>query len=104
MAGPQADILLYMAALPNGHKIPCQLEGLGVKYEAKTLNLDKNEQKEEWFLKINRTDASFPHKHKALVLSVDFPQRTAASSKVALSCSTCAPRSVQYPSPPPCSP
>jgi GST-like protein len=44
---------LYSAATPNGHKISIALEELGLPYELHTLDLGANQQKEDWFLKIN---------------------------------------------------
>ncbi|RMX75233.1 hypothetical protein D0869_11815 [Hortaea werneckii] len=44
----------YTAGTPNGHKISCTLEELGVPYHAQKIDIAKNVQKEEWFLKINR--------------------------------------------------
>jgi len=49
----QNPIILYTAATPNGYKISILLEELGLKYDVKTLSFQKNEQKEDWFLKIN---------------------------------------------------
>ena len=48
-----APIQLYTAPSPNGFKISIALEELGLKYDFKTLDIQKNEQKEDWFLKIN---------------------------------------------------
>jgi len=53
MAPPHTDIWLLTASTPNGQKISMQLEELGLKYETKKINIGENEQKEEWFLKIN---------------------------------------------------
>ncbi|KAI5778578.1 glutathione S-transferase [Geopyxis carbonaria] len=50
---PKTDILLLTTATPNGQKISCTLEELGINYETKAISLGKNEQKEDWFLKIN---------------------------------------------------
>jgi len=47
------DITLFTAGTPNGTKISIALEELGLKYDVKAIDLGKNEQKEEWFLKIN---------------------------------------------------
>eukprot|EP01112_Ceratiomyxa_fruticulosa_P023230 TRINITY_DN879_c0_g1_i4.p1 TRINITY_DN879_c0_g1~~TRINITY_DN879_c0_g1_i4.p1 ORF type:complete len:238 (-),score=66.34 TRINITY_DN879_c0_g1_i4:125-838(-) len=61
-----ADFTLYTASTPNGTKISIALEELGLKYETKTIDLGKNEQKEEWFLKINpngRIPALVDHKN-----------------------------------------
>lgn len=44
---------LYTAATPNGYKVSILLEELKVKYKVYKINLGKNEQKEEWFLKLN---------------------------------------------------
>ncbi|RMY74736.1 hypothetical protein D0862_14058 [Hortaea werneckii] len=43
----------YTAGTPNGHKISCTLEELGVPYNVQKVDIAKNVQKEEWFLKIN---------------------------------------------------
>jgi glutathione S-transferase len=44
---------LYTAATPNGHKASVTLEELEIPYEVHAVNLGKQEQTEEWFLKIN---------------------------------------------------
>lgn len=44
---------LYTAATPNGFKPSITLEELGVEYKVHAIDMSKNEQKEEWFLKIN---------------------------------------------------
>ena len=44
---------LYSAATPNGHKISIALEELALPYELHALDLGANQQKEDWFLKIN---------------------------------------------------
>ena len=44
---------LYTAATPNGHKASVTLEELEIPYELHPVNLGKQEQTEEWFLKIN---------------------------------------------------
>ena len=44
---------LYTAGTPNGYKVSIALEELGLPYELHNLNLLANEQKQEWFLKIN---------------------------------------------------
>jgi glutathione S-transferase len=44
----------YTAGTPNGQKISITLEELGVKYTATHVDISKNVQKEEWYLKINR--------------------------------------------------
>lgn len=44
---------LYTAATPNGHKASVALEELGLDYEVKLLDLRAEEQKQDWFLRIN---------------------------------------------------
>jgi len=44
---------LYTAETPNGWKISITLEELGLAYRVHALALSKNEQKAEWYLKIN---------------------------------------------------
>lgn len=44
---------LYTAATPNGHKISIALEELALPYTLHALDLQKNEQKEPWFLALN---------------------------------------------------
>ncbi len=51
---PETDIELYTTGTPNGHKISIALEELGLRYSVRRMELRNNEQKEEWFLKINR--------------------------------------------------
>lgn len=46
-------IELLTAATPNGWKVSIALEELGLPYTVRSIALPKNEQKEEWFLKIN---------------------------------------------------
>ena len=46
-------IELYTSPTPNGHQASVTLEELGLDYEVHPINLAKNEQKEEWFLKLN---------------------------------------------------
>ena len=53
MAESQKKIVLYTAGTPNGHKASILLEELGIPYEVKAIDISKNTQKEEWFLKIN---------------------------------------------------
>jgi GST-like protein len=43
---------LYTASTPNGWKASVTLEELELPYETKVVNLMKQEQKEEWFLRI----------------------------------------------------
>jgi glutathione S-transferase len=42
------------AGTPNGHKISITLEELGLQYNVHKLEFSKNQQKEPWFLEINR--------------------------------------------------
>jgi len=44
---------LYTAPTPNGHKVSCTLEELGLEYEAKAVNLSKGEQKEPNYVALN---------------------------------------------------
>ena len=44
---------LYTAPTPNGWKASVTLEELGLRYETRVVNLSKDEQKQEPFLKIN---------------------------------------------------
>ena len=44
---------LYTASTPNGHKASVTLEELELAYTAHAVNLGENEQKQEWFLKLN---------------------------------------------------
>jgi GST-like protein len=44
---------LYTSPTPNGHKASVTLEELGLPYEVHAIDMSKNEQKEEWFLKLN---------------------------------------------------
>lgn len=46
------DITLYTFGTPNGHKASVTLEELGIDYKVETINISKNTQKEDWFLKI----------------------------------------------------
>ncbi len=46
-------IELFTAATPNGWKVSIALEELGLPYTVRALSFAQNEQKEEWFLKIN---------------------------------------------------
>ncbi|RKO84990.1 thioredoxin-like protein, partial [Blyttiomyces helicus] len=47
------SITLYTAGTPNGWKASIALEELGIPYELKPISFKTNEQKSEWFLKIN---------------------------------------------------
>ena len=44
---------LYTASTPNGHKASVTLEELELPYTVHAINLGANEQKQEWFLKLN---------------------------------------------------
>jgi GSH-dependent disulfide-bond oxidoreductase len=44
---------LYTASTPNGHKASVTLEELELPYHVHAINLGENEQKQEWFLKLN---------------------------------------------------
>jgi len=46
-------IELFTAATPNGWKASITLEELGVEYRVRRIALDKKEQKEPWYLKVN---------------------------------------------------
>ena len=46
-------IHLYTSPTPNGWKASIMLEELGLKYKTKPVHLDRMEQKEDWFLKLN---------------------------------------------------
>ena len=46
-------INLYTASTPNGHKASVTLEELAMPYTVHPINMMANEQKEEWFLKLN---------------------------------------------------
>jgi GSH-dependent disulfide-bond oxidoreductase len=46
-------IELFTSQTPNGWKASIALEEMGLLYEVRPIDLGKNEQKEEWFLKIN---------------------------------------------------
>ncbi|KAH8901143.1 glutathione S-transferase [Thozetella sp. PMI_491] len=52
MATP-SDINLYTSHTPNGIKISILLEELGLAYKVTKIELDKDVQKEPWFLEIN---------------------------------------------------
>ncbi|ORY80386.1 glutathione S-transferase [Protomyces lactucae-debilis] len=48
-----SDLTLYTFGTPNGHQASIALEELGLQYKAESIDISKNIQKEEWFLKIN---------------------------------------------------
>lgn len=43
----------FIANSPNGYKLSIYLQLLGLKYETVSLKLHENEQKQDWFLKMN---------------------------------------------------
>lgn len=45
---------ILAASTPNGQKISITLEELGLQYNVHKLEFSKNQQKEPWFLEINR--------------------------------------------------
>lgn len=53
MSSQEPSITLYTTQTPNGIKISITLEELGLPYTVKKIEISKNTQKEEWFLKIN---------------------------------------------------
>ena len=44
---------LYTSPTPNGWKVSIMLEEVGLPYEVRPIALDKLEQKEDWFLRVN---------------------------------------------------
>ncbi len=44
---------LYTAPTPNGWKVSVTLEELALPYSVRTINLLQNEQREEWYLRLN---------------------------------------------------
>jgi len=46
-------ITLYTSPTPNGRKISIALEELNFDYKVSAIDLEKNEQKEDWYLEIN---------------------------------------------------
>lgn len=44
---------LYTARTPNGFKASVMIEEIGIPYETHVLKLSDNDQKQDWFLKIN---------------------------------------------------
>ncbi|PMD42845.1 glutathione S-transferase GstA, partial [Hyaloscypha variabilis F] len=53
MSAPKTEISFYTAGTPNGQKISITLEELGIKYETTHIDISKNVQKEDWYLKFN---------------------------------------------------
>lgn len=46
-------IELYTAATPNGHKVSIMLEELGLAYKVRPMCLERKEQREAWYLRLN---------------------------------------------------
>ena len=46
-------ITLYTAGTPNGWKANILVEELHIPYKVHAISLSKNQQKEDWYLKIN---------------------------------------------------
>jgi GSH-dependent disulfide-bond oxidoreductase len=44
---------LYTTATPNGWKVSIALEEMGLPYEVKLISFEENEQKSDWFVKLN---------------------------------------------------
>ena len=53
MRSPKTDIILYSSGTLNGQKASITLEDLGLDYKVENIQISKNVQKEDWFLKIN---------------------------------------------------
>ena len=53
MATPKPDLVLYTSGTPNGQKVSITLEELDLPYHVENIQISKNVQKEDWFLKIN---------------------------------------------------
>lgn len=58
LADSELDNSLYTAGTPNGQKVSITLEELGLEYEVTHVDISKNTQKEDWYLKINRVFSS----------------------------------------------
>jgi GST-like protein len=43
----------YTSPTPNGYKVAIALEELGLKYRLHVFDLEKRQQKEDWYLRIN---------------------------------------------------
>jgi GST-like protein len=46
-------LTLYTAATPNGWKVSIALEEMGLPYEMRCIDFASNEQKSDWYLKVN---------------------------------------------------
>ena len=53
MSSSRPNIDIYTAQTPNGIKLSMTLEELGLPYRVHKIDMSKNEQKTEDFLKIN---------------------------------------------------
>jgi glutathione S-transferase len=53
MEETKSHITLYTGQSPNGVKISITLEELGLPYEVRRIDMTANEQKSDWFTKIN---------------------------------------------------
>jgi glutathione S-transferase len=53
MSTRETKIELYTSGTPNGQKASCVLEELGLSYTVHKIDLAKDEQKQDWYLKIN---------------------------------------------------
>ncbi|KAJ3159521.1 hypothetical protein HDU86_001530 [Geranomyces michiganensis] len=53
MSSHTPQLTLYTVGTPNGQKASIALEELGLKYKVYKIDFSKNEQKEDWFIKIN---------------------------------------------------
>ncbi|KAK4940672.1 hypothetical protein LTR10_019302 [Elasticomyces elasticus] len=53
LSPPYNQLSYYTFGTPNGIKPALLLEELGLKYDSHSVNIMKNEQKEQWFLDIN---------------------------------------------------
>lgn len=47
------SVTLYTAPTPNGWKVSIALEEMGLPYDVRVIEFAKNEQKSDWYLKIN---------------------------------------------------
>jgi glutathione S-transferase/GST-like protein len=47
------SLILYTAPTPNGWKVSITLEELGLEYEVRSLSFADNEQKADWYTRIN---------------------------------------------------
>ena len=48
-----SPLKLYSHATPNGIKVHVLLELLGLKYDVQKIDISANEQKQDWFWKLN---------------------------------------------------